>query len=44
MFIAFIHFMANLIIALALLRLIEMWLADKYGSDHPAVKALAFTH
>lgn len=44
MAVAFLHFLANLIIALVLLRLIEAWATDRYGSDSPLVAALAFTH
>lgn len=42
MLIAFVHFLFNLIIALVILRLAQAKLAERYGADNPAVKALAF--
>jgi hypothetical protein len=42
MLVAFLHFTANLIIALVLLRLIQAKLADRLGSESPLVRALAF--
>lgn len=38
----FLHFLAQLIIALALLRLLQAKLSERFGPDHGLVKALAF--
>lgn len=42
MAIAFVHFTANLLIALILLRLIQFQLVARFGPDNPMAKALAF--
>lgn len=44
MLVAWIHFFANLIIALALMRLAEVWLVEQYGAENPMARALAFIH
>lgn len=44
MAIAFLHFTANLLIALILLRILETWLVRAYGPDNTLAKTLAFTH
>lgn len=41
-FIAFLHFMANLLIALVVLRLLQTWLVDRFGPEFGPAKALAF--
>jgi hypothetical protein len=40
--IAFLHFLANLIIALALLRVVQSKLTERLGPESPLVRALAF--
>lgn len=42
MLIAFLHFLANLIIALVLLRLLQAKVVDYFGEDSPTARALAF--
>lgn len=42
MLIAFLHFLAQLIIALALIRVVQAKLVDSYGADNSLAKALAF--
>lgn len=42
MAISFLHFLAQLIIALALIRVVQAKLVDSYGDDNGLAKALAF--
>lgn len=44
MAIAFVHFFAELLIALILLRLAEAWAVGNLGADHSLSKLLAFVH
>lgn len=42
MLISFVHFLAELIIALAIIRIAQAKLVDFYGADNSMAKALAF--